>query len=199
MTVLRRLLVVGSYPPIPLPSSAATLEAVIRGWDDGYEVTVVSHRSGAADLSVPVIGPLAGHRLDRVRRQSGATRLVMVVEAGAPVPAGARTWQRLCAHELARSLRRFDHVTLVAAGDPWMDPRAWELLEGSADEVAARPLVGSPPPGVTVAGPAEHSLGDRASSMAARAARKVLGARAPAARAALVRFKRSLTDALHRM
>ncbi len=86
MSTRPRVLVVGSYPPIPLPAAAATMAAVQRAWADGDEVTVASPRLSAAHLAVPVVGLLAGRRLGNLHRHTGASRLVMVLEPGLPVP-----------------------------------------------------------------------------------------------------------------
>jgi hypothetical protein len=194
-----RVLVVGSYPPIPLPASDAALAAVRRSWDEGHEVTVASPRSSAAHLEVPVVGPLAGHRLDNVRRVTQASRLILVVEDGVPIPKGPRPAQRLCAGELARSMRRFDHVTVVLVGTPAVAPAALRKLRAAADEVVEHPVSAPAPFGVTPAGPVEHSVAERTRALTLAAGRKVLGPRAPAVRARLAGLRRTAASAVHRI
>jgi hypothetical protein len=96
-------------------------------------------------------------------------------------------------------MRRFDVVTLIEAGDPGLADGVLRTLEAAADEVVARPLRGLSPPGVTVTGPSELSVTDRARRYGAAGARKVLGPRAPAVRAKLAGWKRSVTGALHKV
>jgi hypothetical protein len=104
---------------MPGPGTAATLAAVRRAWDQGESVRVVSYRSGAADLSVPVAGPLAGRRLEQVRRHYGAPpSAVLVVQGGAPFVDAQVTRQLATAAGLALALRRFRRSTLVVAEDP---------------------------------------------------------------------------------
>ena len=122
------LVVVGSYPPVPGPATAATLGAVRRGWDAGSSVQVVSYRSGAAPISVPVTGPLAGWRLEHVRRHFEAR------------PARARCAARGALHRLPPAPTdghgpwAFDGhpavlaATLIVAEDPEVLPaclRSW--------------------------------------------------------------------------
>jgi hypothetical protein len=182
-------LVVGSYPPVPLPSVEATLSAVQRAWDAGFEVMVASPRSGAADLAVPVVGFLAGHRLENLRKATGASHLVLVVEEGAPVPAWPAPCQRICAGEVARAMRRFAHVTLVSTRPPSLDLAAFAKLRAAADEVLVEPVDPVHPSGVTVTGPTEVSVRDRSRHLVGVAARKLLGPRAPAVRSRVAAWK----------
>ena len=105
---------------------------VRRGWDAGHQVTVVSPRLSAADLMVPVAGPLAGHRLKNVQRHTSSNRVALVVEPGFPVPAGPGVLQWITVLGLVRALKAFDHVTVVRVGSagllrpptrPWPAPR----------------------------------------------------------------------------
>jgi hypothetical protein len=194
-----RVLVVGSYPPVPLPSCAATLAAVRAQWEAGREVTVVSHRSGAADLAVPVIGVLGGHRLDSLRTFTAASRLVLVVEQGAPIPRSAPPVQLVCAREVARAMKGFAHSTLVVAGDPGLGAQVLGVLRSAADDVVTYPLPTCAPPGVTVRGPAEHLGIARVRSLGGKTARKVLGPRAAGARAVAARSASALAAAVKRL
>jgi len=191
-----RVLVVGSYPPVPLPAAEATLAAVRSQWDAGREVTTVSHRSGAADLAVPVVGILAGHRLDSVRRFTGVSRLVLVVEDGAPVRGRLPLLQWLCAREVSRALRRFRHVELVLAGDTQVSPAALGQLRRAADAVVEYQVASGSPPGVTVTGPTEHVGVARVRGLGARAARGVLGPKAGIVRATAAGLARRCSGAL---
>lgn len=178
------VLIVGSYPPIPVAGTPATVEEVRRAWAAGDEVTVVSPRLSAAHLTVPVYGPLAGRRLDNVRRHTGARRLVLVAEPGFPLPL-LGPMQVPSAAALARAMRSFEHVRLVRAGSlGGLTPRAWAMLEAAAHEVVpAEP--GPTALGVTPLGPREVPPSQQPRRLAALVARKALGSRAPAVRARL--------------
>jgi hypothetical protein len=194
------VLIVGSYPPIPVAGAPATVREVRRAWAAGDEVTVVSPRISAAHLAVPVFGPLAGRRLDNVRRHTGAHRLVLVVEPGFPFP-GSPVLQAATAAALVVALRRFEHVRLVRVGAVPMPAAVWKRLAAAADEVFAE--TPGPPapgviahgvtvPGVTVLGPPEVAWSERPAQLFGLMARRVLGSRAPAVRARLGRARRAL-------
>ena len=138
-------MVVGSYPPLPGPATAATLAAVRRAWDDGRSVRVVSYRTGAADLAVPVAGPLAGRRLQQVHRHyGGPPAVVLVVQEGAPFTDLRGPQQLATAAGLALALRSFRRATLVIGEDPGvMAPSMWVLFAAArqcvvSSEEAAR-------------------------------------------------------------
>jgi hypothetical protein len=174
------ILIVGSYAPIPLPAAAATMAAVRRAWADGDEVCVVSPRTSAAHLSVPVTGVLAGRRLANLRRQTGATEVVLVLEPGVPVPEGpgptvrAGQWQTV--RQLERAFRQFDRVTLVRTGVLDL-PRSIEArVLAAATKVVVHPDDGSRPPlGVTAVGPVETPPRERPRQMATKVLRRALG------------------------
>ena len=170
-----RLLVVGTYPPIPLPSAQASLAAVQEGWDAGYEVTAVSPRWSAAHLMVPIAGPLAGRRLENTRRLTSATRVVLVAEPGCPIPTRGQTVQQLTVRSLARSLARFEHVTLIRVGDLGLPTGLDQRLAATAHDVRDQPDDGPGIPGVTPLGPPEVQARDRPRLLAAAAARQLLG------------------------
>ena len=141
------VVVVGSYPPLPGPATAATLAAVRRAWDEGYSVRVVSYRTGAADLAVPVAGALAGRRLLQVRRHyGGPPAVVLVVQKGAPFTDLRGPQQLATATGLAMAMRRFRRATLVVGEDPEvMAPCMWALTIAASEcvvgsEDAARRL-----------------------------------------------------------
>lgn len=187
------VLVVGSYPPIPVPGAPATVAEVRRAWAAGDEVTVVSPRLSAAHLAVPVFGELAGRRLRNVARHTGARRLVLVVEEGFPFPSGPAPRQLVTALVLLLAFKEFGHVRLVRAGSVSLPTPVWNRLAAAADEVAeAEP--GPAATGVTPLGPPEVARSELPAHLADRAARRLLG---PQARAWL-RSRRSLRRLLRR-
>jgi hypothetical protein len=125
--------------------------------------------------------------------------VVVVVERDAPLPvtrvppAFRAPLQRLVARSVARELSTFAHVTLVAAGDPGIEARAWQVLAGAADEV--RREEGDRVPLVGPIGPVDLSV-YRPGRLARRALRllagRLLGPAAPRALAALAATRRSL-------
>lgn len=187
--------VLGSYPPIPRPAATATVAEVRRAWAAGGEVTIVSPRLSAADLAVPVAGPLAGRRLDNVRRHTGAARLVLVAERGFPVPIAAAPVQWVTVFTLTRSMRRFSHVRVVRVGDVGVPDRLWRKLVAGAAELVDWPSPESAPhtgPAVTALGPAETLPREWPAVAAARLARLVLGRWAGPVRRRLGALRRSL-------
>jgi hypothetical protein len=117
------VVVVGSYPPVPGPATEATLSAVRRAWDSGSAVGMASYRTGAASVRVPVAGPLAGWRLEQVRRHFGRpAQLVLTVQRGVPF-SDDRLWPQLAtAAGLAVAIRRFRQATVIVAEDPGIMP-----------------------------------------------------------------------------
>jgi len=129
-----RVLLVGSFPPIGGPASAASLAALRRAWAEGDEVVTASLRPGAADLVARVAGPLAGWRLERARLAADhPPRLVLGLEggqlgvpasarpAGAGVVAGVRGAVGPCVALLAVAglvvaLDRFERVSVLVTG-----------------------------------------------------------------------------------
>ena len=170
-----RMLVVGTYPPIPLPSAQASLAAVQEGWDGGYEVTAVSPRWSAAHLMVPIAGPLAGRRLENTRRLTSATRVVLVAEPGCPIPMSGWAARWLTLRGLHRALARFEHVTLIRIGDLGLPTGLDQRLAATAHEVRDQPDDGSGVPGVTPLGPPEVEARDRPRLLAVAVARQLLG------------------------
>jgi hypothetical protein len=168
------VLVVGSYPPVPTPGSEASMAAVRRAWAGGCEVTVVSPRPSAAHLTVAVVGVLAGHRLTALRHLTGARAVVLVAEAGLPVPSGPKLVQEVTVRGVVRALGGFDRATVVRAGPLRIPSRLEARLLAGAAEVIDEPVRSGPDPGVTVLGPQEVSLRERPRWMAERLARAVL-------------------------
>jgi hypothetical protein len=184
-----RVLLVGTYPPIPRPAADATVAAAGRSWDSDYETTVVSPRLSAADLMVPVCGLLAGIRLERIRLLTSSERVVLVIEEGFPFVGRSRAAQLATAAGLRRALRRFRHVTLVVVGHPSGGQRPLAILRSVADEVLHHPAGGAAP-GVTPLGPAEATPAEKPAQLAASVARRVLGRHADPLRAWLGRVRR---------
>ncbi len=142
-------MVVGSYPPVPGPGTAATLAAVRRAWERNCDVRMVGYRTGAAPLSVPIVGPLAGRRLEQARRHLGyPPELVLCLQPGVPFSDLAAAGQLATAAGLAVAMARFDAVTAVVTGDLGISRWALWLLARSVDrwsvasEAAAKHLVG---------------------------------------------------------
>lgn len=196
------VLVVGTYPPIPRPAAAASVAEVRRAWAEGLEVTVVSPRLSAAHLTVAIHGMLAGRRLENVRRLTGATRVVLVVEEGYPFSARSAVLERATAEVLARALVRFDQVRVVRVGDLGVSAAAIGRLVAVATEVVDAPggVADSEVPGygvvpgVTVLGPPEARPSERPRQLVGAMARRLLGPRAPQVRARLGSLRRHLAE-----
>ncbi|MHB8505310.1 MAG: glycosyltransferase family 4 protein [Acidimicrobiales bacterium] len=200
-----RVLVVGSYAPVPATGTGVTERIVRELREAGAEPVVASPRVSAAPLHAAVAGPLAGRRLAHLRQVTGTTDLVLVAERGAPLPAGGapapllRALQRLTARTLAGEMRRFGRVRLVAAGDIGADPRAWATLAAAADELS---VADGSPGAVGPLGPAALTGGRIARRGMGLVARRLLGPRAPQVRAAIAarlrRRRRSGAPAISR-
>ena len=139
------VVVVGSYPPAPGPATTAPLTAVRRAWDAGSTVRVVSYRPGASDQVVPVAGPLAGRRLEQVRRHyQEPRRLVLVLQDGAPFADRSLAAQVLTAAGLLWAFRRFGAAELVFGEDPGLLRPVVQLLVKAASRVSvASPDLGA--------------------------------------------------------
>lgn len=184
------VLVVGSYPPIPVPGAGASLEEVRRAWAAGHEVTVAAPRLCASQLVVPVAGLLAGRRLRNLRRVTGIDRLVLVVEDGYPFTRGDLLHQALTAALLLPALRSFGHVRLVRAGQPGVHPAVWGRLQTAADETGSYDR-GPAAEGVTPLGPPEQPPSERARAALRTGTARLLGPRAPAVRSRLAALRRA--------
>lgn len=185
------VLVVGSYPPIPVPGAPATVTEVRRVWAGERDVVVVSPRLSAAHLAVPVAGVLAGRRLVNVARVTGCRNLVLVAERGFPFIGRSKTEDLVTAELLVRALRHFDWVRLVTVGADAVPPAALARLRPAVHERStAEP--GPAAIGVTVLGPAEVRPSEQPRRLAGLVARRLLGSRAPAVRARLAAARRRM-------
>jgi hypothetical protein len=135
------VVVIGSYPPLPGPATAATLAAVRRALDAGADVRVVSYRTGAADIAVPVTGPLAGRRLEHVRKYfAGPAEVVLGLQRGVPFSDPRPSQQVATALGLAVEMRRFRRATLLVGEDPEVLPACLQILATAVDRfVVATP------------------------------------------------------------
>jgi hypothetical protein len=130
------VVIIGSYPPLPGPATAATLAAVQRAWEAGLDVRVVSYRTGAAEIAVPVAGPLAGWRLEHVRNYFGNPPEVVVgLQRGVPFSELGRSQQFSTATGLAIGLRRFRRATLLVGEDPEISPACFRILASAVDRL----------------------------------------------------------------
>jgi hypothetical protein len=159
-----RLLVVGSFPPVLGPPSDATVAVVRRAWASGADVVTAAPRAAGADLVARVYGPLAGARLEAVRRAAGTPGgLVLGLQDGIPLlpsrrqtssevaaggtlavgPSGVTGWRRgadrlvalATIRSLARVLGRFESVTLLLSGPTGLSPADARPLVARADHV----------------------------------------------------------------
>jgi hypothetical protein len=189
----RKVLVVGSYPPVPTAGAEITSAMMKALWAEGAEPEVAAPRSSAARLTVAVSGPLAGRRLGHLKEVTGADDLVLCAERDLPFPTTGLpalllpVFQRLTVGPLIRAMDTFDHVTLIACGDLGAPPALWAELIFAADVVIDRSdALGAP--GVTTLGPPEttpQGLVARARGVAPR----VLGRRLPQARRLTARWQ----------
>lgn len=128
------VVVVGSYPPIPGPGTAATLAAVRRAWAQGATVAMVGYRAGAAPLTVPVSGLLAGRRLGQVRAHfGGPSQVFLGVQRAVPFSDRRRWAMWATAAGLAGALRKFERATVVVGEDPDVPLLCLRLLALGAD------------------------------------------------------------------
>lgn len=121
-----KVLVVGSYPPVPGAAAEATFQAVKRLWAQGHEVEVASPRPSAAHYRAWPFLDLA-----KLVHLSGAERVVLCVEPGWPLP---RNLPKLPA--LLRASRDMD---LIVVGDPlvahFLRPRSVTRVPGTPGQV----------------------------------------------------------------
>jgi hypothetical protein len=135
------VVVIGSYPPLPGPATAATLAAVRRAWDAGADVRVVSYRTGAGEITVPVTGSLAGRRLDQIRHHfANPPEVVLGLQRGVPFSDPRPAQQLATAVGLAAAMRRFRRATLLVGEDPEVTPACFHILASAAERfVVATP------------------------------------------------------------
>ena len=128
------VVIIGSYPPLPGPATAATLAAVRRAWEAGADVRVVSYRTGAAEIAVPVTGPIAGRRLDQVRQHfANPAEVVLGLQRGVPFSDPRPSQQLATAVGLAAALRRFRRATLLVGEDPEVMPACFRILASAVE------------------------------------------------------------------
>ncbi|MGD0809914.1 MAG: hypothetical protein ABSA91_09440 [Acidimicrobiales bacterium] len=134
-----RVLVVGSYPPVPGAPAAATVAAVRRAWEAGAEVVVVSPRPSAAPFVVPLAGPAFGHELAELRLVHGCSGLVLCLEPGWPFAANARgaSFAAGTARALAEAISGFERAELVITGELGVSSEVLALLWPSVGPVTA--------------------------------------------------------------
>jgi hypothetical protein len=122
---------------MPGPATAATIAAVRRAWDGGEQVQVVSYRTGAAPLAVPVTGPLAGWRLEQVRRSlGGPAEVVLGLQSGVPFSSPGPLEQFATALGLAVAMRRFRRATILVGEDPGVSPACMKVLARSVERIS---------------------------------------------------------------
>jgi hypothetical protein len=168
--VERWCLVVGSYPPVPGPASAATVAAVERAWAAGYEVRVMSPRPSAAARVLAFDGPGFAAELGRRCRRGPYQRVVVCAEPGWPFPAepGLLSGPRRTARRLARALATVREAELVLTG-PVADmhqvvlalPLLWPsvgTVSASTPALAAAAAALAPEALVAVAAPSTRRL-----------------------------------------
>ena len=180
---MSRVLVAGSYPPVPGPAAQVTLAEVRRILAEGDEVEVVSPRTSAAHHVGTLWGLRAPTTLARLRRRGRFDRLVFCLEPTVPFDVGvSRRRLGLEVRALGASLGRFAAVELLV-------PPSLVDHEGVARLARARnvtvrhwPLAEDPVPGVTAHGPPRWVRGERLEAAmahlelrASRVARAVLG------------------------
>jgi hypothetical protein len=126
---------------LPGPATAATLAAVRRAWAAGVDVRVVSYRTGAADIAVPVAGALAGWRLEHIRKHfDGPPEVVLGLQRGVPFSDHRPSEQVATALGLATAMQRFRRATLLVGEDPEVLPVCLRILAAAADRfVVATP------------------------------------------------------------
>ena len=205
-----RCLVVGSYPPVPGPAAAATVAAVRRAWGAGREVVVASPRPSAAPLVLRAAraGGIA-REVVRLGRGQRCELVVLCVEPQwPPLGGGGRDARRL-----AGALSGFAASEVVVTGEVGTGGAGslWPLLAAAgsvvaASEEAAARLQGAGATVVSVCDPYQGAgvrpptfsagivrpveqgdllLRARGRRLAGAMARRLLGRRAPAARAYL--------------
>lgn len=169
---MTRVLVAGTYPPVPGPASQATLDAVRAAVAGGAEVEVVSWRPSAAHHVGTLGGAGGAFTLERLRRRRAMDQLVLCTEPGLPFPQGAgRLRNALTTLCLRAVLRRFDTVELVVDGELDMaGPMAALLGAGRVTVCRRRPPVGGSvsPHEVTPQGPPEWVRGERMADLRER-------------------------------
>ena len=139
------VIVAGSYPPALSPGADATVAAARRELAAGHSVLTVAPRASGAARTAALGGPGTGRRLDQLRRETGAERLILSIEPGIPLLPPPRwavarlLWpvvDFVTLSLLRPRLRRFQQVTLLVS-DAGLDQAATaHRLAPSAGEIA---------------------------------------------------------------
>ena len=96
----------------------------------------MSYRTGAATLAVPVTGPLAGWRLEQVRRHlGGPAQVVLGLQSGVPFSSPGPLEQLATALGLAVAMHRFRGATLLVGEDPGVSPVCMRVLARSVEQI----------------------------------------------------------------
>jgi hypothetical protein len=218
---VNKLLVVGSYPPVPGAAAAATVAAVCRGWDEGREVEVVSPRPSAAHRTARLRGIRAARELAQLRQHAEAHEVVLSMERGMTfTPGGNSVRHRVEASALARALAGYSRVTVLMTSDIDVSGEALAILWPRVDRVVtvsreerdrltsrlrvparlisvdpdsrfAPALRWEPEDAVTPYGPPDWERSEQPRRIASLTARKVLGRHTDAVRARLVHLART--------
>ena len=136
-----RVVVIGSYPPLPGPATAATLAAVKEGMGRGRRRTrrVVPHGGGRNSRAGgrPARGPACRPRPPAVRQPS---EVVLGLQRGVPFSDPRPSQQMATAVGLAAALRRFRRATLLVGEDPEVMPACFRILASAVERfVVATP------------------------------------------------------------
>jgi hypothetical protein len=84
-----------------------------------------------------VTGPLAGWRLEQVRRHlGGPAQVVLGLQAGVPFSSPGPLEQLATALGLAAALRRFRRATLLVGEDPGVSPACMRVLARSVERIS---------------------------------------------------------------
>jgi glycosyltransferase involved in cell wall biosynthesis len=203
-----RVLVAGSYPPVPGAPAAAALATVKRFWATGEDTVVASPRPSAARYLLVGSSPVAlARQLAALGRREGCGALVLCLEPSWPVPP---RWGQLRRRAAVLVLcyvmgRYFAEAEVVVTGEVELGDMG-PLLRKAGRVVASSPEVAAAiherwpaialtlacaPAGAVSAGPVSASplepgellVATRARRALGRAARAVLGRHEPAVRA----------------
>lgn len=109
-----RILVAGSYPPVPGEAAAATVAAVRRAWASGAEAVVAAPRPSAASYVLSRVGSGLGAELVRLGRRETCNELALCIEPGWPFLPDRRPGPTAAA--LAAALRQLGRSQLIITG-----------------------------------------------------------------------------------
>jgi hypothetical protein len=85
-------------------------------------------------MTVPIVGPLAGRRLEQVRQHLGRPpRLVLGLQPGVPFSSPSNAHQLATAAGLVVAMRRFEHVTVLVTGDLGVTRKCFWVLARAVD------------------------------------------------------------------